>query len=196
MICAAVLMVNGLMGQAYYPAKSMKPDTSAPGGFATSEFAAVANGAKTPKSVVSLALSEKGVRVTLENSSQSDLWFDAADSNIRGWLEAKVAGSWKPIQFHMWSTCGNSFHKVCLEPGYHWSYDVDLPKGDYTTTVRFAVAEPQPLGGGGRNPRGILRSQEIEVSLDQRIFTLPERYASDSHVTGEIPTLMPKRMGL
>lgn len=101
------------MGPARYYAGSNLPDPQAAGGYGTSD--------RLPVRITDRALLGNSARPVLSrtgsvftlwvvNGGTQPTWFRAADSNILGWLEARDAsGKWKPIEFHQWYSCGNSY---------------------------------------------------------------------------------------
>ncbi len=130
------------MIQALYPAGSLKPDTVSPGGNASSP--------NMPHPIKGRRLGEKsfganlteaegGVKIEFWNSTDQDEWMRAADGNMLGWLEALDGKDWKPIEYHPWSDCGNSFHRVVLPSGYAWDYTKVVPRGDWRTLVRWVA---------------------------------------------------------
>lgn len=180
------------MEEARYPAASTKPDTTAPGGFGGSENFPVANDATTAESFLSLKRVGERVEVTVSNSETPDLWIQAADSNLRGWLEARVGDEWKPIQYHQWSTCGNSYHSVFLPVGHHWTYSVAVPKGSLKTEVRFALLTTRYES----ESKGLEYSKPIVMSLSPLVLKLSaERAASYRvHQDWTVPTLVLREM--
>ncbi|MBX3115394.1 MAG: hypothetical protein KF836_12580 [Fimbriimonadaceae bacterium] len=175
------------MSRATYPAGSTKEDPTAIGGFGTSNLLPTKNNSKTPKEFLTLAVVQGAVNVTISNLDQPDLWLPAADSNLRAWLEVQDGDTWKPAQFQYWASCGNSYHKVFLEQGFHHQYKVEIPVGDWKTNMRFALMTMDS------KPK---YSKPISVSTAKTIMQLdPEKateYKVDTRWT--IPTLLPKDM--
>lgn len=175
------------MSSAHYPAGSTKPDTTAIGGFGTSDKFPVKNDSATPKEFLTLVASKGALIVTIANHNQPDLWLPAADSNLRGWLEVQDGDTWKPAQYQMWASCGNSYHKVFLEQGSHLQYKVEVPTGAWATNMRFAFMSLDSKPN---------YSKPIPVSISKTIMQLdPEKareYKVDTRWT--IPTLLPKDM--
>ncbi|MBN8689226.1 MAG: SMP-30/gluconolactonase/LRE family protein [Armatimonadetes bacterium] len=126
---------------AQYPAQSMLEDTKALGGFAVSNHAAaVADKGTVPagKLAVQLKRLPSSIEVRIVNGTSSPFWFDAADSNILGWMEARDEdGEWAPIEYFNWISCGNSYHRVALKTGYQWKYSRPMPAGGPKTRVRW-----------------------------------------------------------
>ncbi len=163
------------MQQAVYLASSPIADPTAPGGFGTTD--------NLPRSVTDKSLLANGARATLRkvdggftvhltNGGRADVWFEAADSNVMAWLEAKdVQGNWRPIQWKHWYTCGNSFHRVALTSGYGWSWRVEMPSGLFTTKVRWRASWN----------KSETISNEIEVGIPPQRFSLGDELAK-THV--------------
>ncbi len=188
----AVLSTAGEMGmgQANYPAASMVKDEVSPGGFGTSENLPRRNDALTPKEFLTLVRRGETIDVTIANHENRNLWINAADSNLRGWLEAKVDGQWKAIEFHRWSDCGNSYHRVNLPVGYHWTFSPTVPVGAMKTEVRFALMTNQNRSRE-MEPN---YSASISVNLDPGVFRLSKDIAAQYEIKTDwvVPTLMPK----
>lgn len=130
------------MIQARYPAGSLKKDTVSPGGNSeSSNMPRLIKGKRIPVNALSATISETdgGVSIDFLNTSNQDEWMRAADGNMLGWLEALDGKEWKPIEYHQWSFCGNSYHRVVLPAGYEWNYTKILPKGEWRTMVRWVV---------------------------------------------------------
>lgn len=161
--------------QARYPAASLKADTQALGGFGESKNFPKPRQVKSKlqsKLSIQLQPNDFGLTVRLFNASQKDEWLRAADGNMMAWLEAEDKGEWKPIEYHMWYTCGNSFHQVVLPPGYEWTYERPLPKGSWKTKVRWVV---QQSGG-------LLKSDPIEMSIASTRTRLTPAEATKSEI--------------
>jgi hypothetical protein len=130
------------MIQALYPAGSLKKDTISPGGNAeSSNMPQPIRGRKLVMKALfaNLSQTDDGVKIEFWNSTDQDEWMRAADGNMLAWLEALDGNEWKPIEYHNWSDCGNSFHRVVLPAGYEWTYNKILPRGDWRTFVRWVA---------------------------------------------------------
>jgi hypothetical protein len=174
------------MLQAFYPAGSMKHDTVSPGGNAeSSNMPHLLVGVQKVKALyANLSAVDGGVRIDLRNSSGQDEWMRAADGNMLAWLEALDGKDWKPIEYHHWVDCGNSFHRVVLPPGYEWTYLKVLPKGDLKTLVRW-VAVKEKLK---------VTSNMISIYIPRTRTSIPPGIAGQFDITNNsFPILMPKR---
>jgi len=129
------------MNFAQYPAKSMLEDTKALGGFGTSDHAAtVADKGTVPAGKIAIQLKRlpKSIEVRIVNGAPDPFWFDAADGNILGWMEARdEEGDWAPIEYFHAITCGNSYHRIALNTGYQWNFSRPMPAGGPKTRVRW-----------------------------------------------------------
>ncbi|MCO5298101.1 MAG: hypothetical protein M9921_14730 [Fimbriimonadaceae bacterium] len=153
------------MQPAVYRAGSV-PDPLAAGGYGASDNA--------PKPMWDKRLLAEGPKATLTpgrdqliltvtNGSKTDIWFHAADSNLLGYLEAKDArGVFRPIQYHQWYTCGNSYHRVGLPPGTGWTFSVMPSPGTFHSTVRWRY----------RHQGSDLVSNELRQSISLTAFDL------------------------
>jgi len=130
--------------QARYPAGSIKQDPLAPGGNSESSNMPklMTSKARLQKTLgVELTPTDAGVNVRIFNASNGEEWLRAMDGNMMGWLEALDGKDWKPIEYHMFADCGNSYHRVVLPPNYEWTFQRIVPKGNWQTQVRFVVLE-------------------------------------------------------
>jgi hypothetical protein len=135
-----------------------------------------------------LSKAEKGLDLEIANGGASEAWLRAGDSNILGYLQAKDAnGTWRPIEFHYWMTCGNSFHRVQLPIGQAWTFAISLPSVGSVTQIRWHYQSGQAE----------LNSNVVEVLLPATRFQLPPTFEDSQElaITGDYPILMPKRRG-
>lgn len=179
------------MGHATYMAASDLQDTQAPGGFGKNDRKPIAihdpailgNAARAV-----LCRSTTGFTIWLVNGGRKPAWFRAADGNILGWLEAKdKAGRWKPIEYHYWYSCGNSYHRVATLPGRGWRFEVSVPTGKHPTVVRWRMADFE---------REYFVSNEVAASIPIERFDLGPKLQKESALQTKwvVPTLMPKSM--
>lgn len=156
---------NRYMRMGTYIAGSALKDPEALGGFAVSDNlpreindkTLLGNGPKATLKVV-----DGGLTLTLTNGGRQDSWFDAGDSKILAWLEARdVHGDWQPIEYKPWYSCGNSFHRVGLPSGFGWTWRIEMPKGLFTTKVRWRYSI-----------KSLLLSNEVEVGIPPQRFRL------------------------
>ena len=151
-ISALLVMTQaGSMSPANYCAKSDLPDTQAAGGFAVAgspswTLADVNVKAEDLTLTVqkNVCCGTKGAEcpqiVLLANGGKDPIWLPASDSRLQIGRESKdEAGVWRPIEFRVPSTCGNSRHRVALLPGRAWVWDVPTTTGPFTTECRYVL---------------------------------------------------------
>jgi hypothetical protein len=194
MMIAATLLATVIqpayMQHAIYPAGSLIKDTRSPGGNATSD--------NFPKQFAPgrhthfLTLNRQGekINITIANDRNETIWLRAADGNLLAWLEAKEGNTWRPIQWHHWITCGNSYHQVALQTLYSFKYQPTIPTGSLKTEVRFVLYQMNE--GGSAKPT---YSHSVETSIDPNLFKLdPKQYPKEEVTTEWVtPTLRPKQ---
>ncbi len=180
---------TAFMVQAFYPAGSLQKDPTEPGGHSVSSNMPVPMTFKSRMQrslAVDLTPTKSGIAVRLFNASQTDEWLPAADGNLFGWLEALDGKVWRPIEYHMWYTCGNSFHRVVLPAAYQWTFDRPIAKGSWKTQVRWVLSR-----GNSR-----LESPSIELNIPPTRTTLTPAMAAQNQVAMQgTPTLVPKSDG-
>ncbi len=82
----------------------------------------------------------KGFKVLLLNETPDVVWFSATDSRLSVVREAMdQSGEWKPIEALPGSSCGNSYHRVALEPNQYWSFSAPAYAGEFLTKMRFRL---------------------------------------------------------
>lgn len=173
------------MGPARYGAASGLADAFALGGNGVSENASKPVSDKSlledgPKAV--LKASGDRLVLTLTNGSNKELWFHAADGNLLGTLEAKdQRGVFRPVQYHPWYSCGNSFHRVALMPRHGWTFGVDSHLGTLKTLVRWRY----------RRDGSDLVSNELARSISPTAFEIEPRLRAEHELwlTGDYPVL-------
>lgn len=85
----------------------------------------------------------RGYSLYLVNDGVKTEEFSAADSNIGIFCEAlALDGTWKPIDRRPNYFCGNSYHRVFLDPNKCWKITVPEYTGDYETRVRYRLERP------------------------------------------------------
>ena len=174
-LLAAVVALAGSMAPAHYTAKSDLIDTECAGGWSTST--------NTSWTMADVAVEAKGLKLfvkknsccgpsgdctnilVLANGTGADVWLKASDSRLDIGREARDReGVWHPIEYRMQSTCGNSFHKVALQAGRAWVWDVPASSGAAKTMCRYVLH-------GLEKP---VYSGEFEASVSLTDFQLPE----------------------
>ncbi|HEY1547964.1 MAG TPA: hypothetical protein VGG28_09090 [Kofleriaceae bacterium] len=98
--------------------------------------------------LVVLALSDQarafgpfdGFRVIVANASRATIVFPATDSALAMVAEARdPSGAWKPIEQLPNSWCGNSYHRMALQPGTLWEVVAPHYDGDFATKLRLRI---------------------------------------------------------
>lgn len=181
---------GNFISPARYIAGSRVHDTRAPGGFGSSDRFPVAVADRrmlfsVPKAF--LKAESGGFDIWLTNGGKSTAWFHAADSNLRAVLEAKDArGQWRPIEFHYWASCGNSYHRVALGQNEGWNFKVVVPKGPLRTQVRWHLY----------NNETDLFSNGVDAGIPRERFELSPEMAKGQRLRFDwgVPTLVPKGM--
>lgn len=179
------------MQHAAYPAGSLVEDTEAPGGFGTSDnFPKQFTPGRYPN-LLTISRTDEKISIAIANQTNETLWFRAADGNLIAWLEAKDGNTWKPIQYHNWYTCGNSYHRVALQTLRVFTYSIPIPTGSLKTEVRFAIS--QSSSEGTNKP---LYSHTIETTINPNLFKLDPEKFTDQKLTTEwvTPTVVPKSL--
>jgi hypothetical protein len=177
---------NKYMAPACYPAASAKEDPMAVGGHsvATNKPRPLGN-ARVPGAVdlyLSPTAREAGLMAQLRNGTANEEWFRAADGNLQAYLEAKdESGAWRPVQFHHWAWCGNSWHRVLLPARHYWSFLIPMPKGSFKTRLRLRL----------KNEDYVLTSNEVEAQIPKEKFKLAPELAKTHRIHQDwgVPTL-------
>ena len=172
---------------AHYPAGSPVEDPNALGGHGTSTNLPVTIARDELKGrglTAFLAESKQGVALFLGNDLESS-WIPAADGNILGYLEAKNAkGVWKPIQYHMWYWCGNSYHRVQIPAHRQLNWFAPIQHGSLKTKVRWRLNREE----------GDIVSNEVTFYMAPERFSLPSALVKEHVIElgGRFPILKPK----
>jgi len=145
------------MLRGYFFAASQIEDDAAPGGFGGSDnlsspYEPILYGEHLPLMLVAFPRNEvpfreeyQGMEVILVNTSGEVQAFNAADSRLPIVREALAPeglegeGEWQPIEYLPSSFCGNSYHRVFLEPRHQWSFSAPVYDGTVETQMRFAL---------------------------------------------------------
>jgi hypothetical protein len=163
------------MLEGYFRAGSAIRDEEALGGFeGSNNFPRELDRKLTPDTLSLVALPEEalpfspgvaGFRVILANTTSRVLAFEASDSVLNVLREALDAdGDWKPIEHLPQSFCGNSFHRVYLQPGHQWTFVAPVYHGPFETKMRFVLFR-------GQEPP--LYSNEFSGFIDLQQFVPP-----------------------
>jgi hypothetical protein len=85
----------------------------------------------------------KAFKVMLVNETKSTAEFEAQDFRINIVREARdAAGRWRAIEYLPNSWCGNSYHRLYLRPGHHWTFHAPVYQGPFRTQMRFVLDQP------------------------------------------------------
>jgi hypothetical protein len=110
----------------------------------------------------------KGMRVVLVNPTTHTLAFRASDSRLELVQEAlDEHGEWRAIESLPRSWCGNSYHRVFLEPDQFFAFPAPRYRGSFETRLRFRLDV--------RDGAPIL-SNEFEGSVHPAQFDVDEPY--------------------
>ena len=182
--------LKGTMQPARYPAASPIADTQALGGHGTSNNFPKPIGDKLGAAgKLSVVLSHKDAMITvaIRNRNSKEEWLPAHDGNLIGHLEARYGnGAWRPIEYHMWASCGNSRHRVAVPSSQGFTYNVAILAGKTVAQVRWTIQRE-----GAK-----LVSNTLDVPLQASKFDLPAELAKDKRVHTEwgYAALAPKGM--
>jgi hypothetical protein len=103
------------------------------------------------------------------NRTEKTLDFSACDSALYIVQEAfDSTGQWRALERFPDTFCGNSFHRVFLEPNEYWEFFALQRDGRFKTKLRFRL-EPggeRGIAAGG----GAVYSNEYDGSIDRAAF--------------------------
>jgi len=150
--CRNTVSVNSHFAASCYAGSKIQ-DGDALGGFGKSE-----NFPRDVSSAAASALTEcyllaepnvptelgvfRGMRLVLVNPTDATKGFDASDSCLYLFQEAKNgAGEWEQLDSMIESDCGNSFHRVFLAKKQFWEFPVFRFDGDVRTKLRFKLTD-------------------------------------------------------
>lgn len=157
-----------------YPVGSRIEDPKALGGFGPCDnlpkkLAGMEWGAKGSISIVAFPeepvayFKSRGFALRVINRSGDTVRFTACDSKLLLVREALADdGTWKEIESPPIAICGNSFHRVFLEPGEYWEFPAREYDGETKTKLRFRLDQ-----GGGRP---VIYSDEFEGRINAGQF--------------------------
>ena len=78
-----------------------------------------------------------GYQLFISNATADTIKFNAQDSRLYMKLQAQNEnGEWKDIEYLPNSWCGNSYHKIELEPKAFWSFTIPNYHGENQTKIR------------------------------------------------------------
>jgi hypothetical protein len=111
----------------------------------------------------------KAILLRLVNRTEKTVDFAACDSSLYIVQEALDSkGQWKALERFPETGCGNSFHRVFLEPDEFWEFFALPRAGSFKTRLRFRLE----LGGESGIAAGgsALYSNEYEGGIDPSAF--------------------------
>lgn len=122
-----------------------------------------------------------GYKVFVANLSSDTLFFDAQNSHLDMSMQAiDSSGKWRDIEHLSSSWCGNSYHKLALDPNFFWTFTTPQYKGVFKT--RFRLALDYTLTSTRTKKEDILTiySNEWTGSVNPSQFWRKKGYASDN----------------
>lgn len=115
-------------------------------------------------------------QLLLINRSESTVRFAARDSQLYLCLQAQdTDGKWVSLEGPPRGTrprdCGNSYHRVPLNPGEYWRFSVKVPTGQHETRFRYVV-DPGIGRSMGARPGGTrIVSEEFPGTIDPQVLS-------------------------
>jgi hypothetical protein len=107
-------------------------------------------------------------KLYIYNTTGDTVKFEAQDSRLYMKLQAQDKdGIWKDIEYLPSSWCGNSYHKIRLEPNAFWSFNIPNYKGEFPTQIRAQLAY---IDGQNDQKTKIVYSNSIEGSINPGQF--------------------------
>jgi HEAT repeat protein len=180
-----------------YPAGSRIKDDKAPGGFGPCDNWPKNLGDKTWGDAGKIALvafpdepvgyfKHQGVGVRLINRSAKRAAFAASDSCIYLLQEARdEKGVWREIETSPGASafCGNSFHRVFLEPNQYWEFKGRRYAGPMKTKIRFRL----DLGGENDDGASIVSNEFDGAIAPAQLRRAPGRAGVRHALSSEAP---------
>jgi hypothetical protein len=160
-----------------YPVGSLITDRDAPGGFGPCDNYPMDLAGKDWGTAGTISLvafpdesvayfKNRGIALRLVNRTRDVAGFGACDSCLGIVREALAAdGRWRAVESRQEAICGNSFHRVFLEPDQYWEFPARVYQGALKTRIRFRL-EP----GAGVAP---IFSNEFEGEIAPAQFAVP-----------------------
>lgn len=174
------------MAPARYPATSLIEDPEAPGGHGVAEGFPPTPLDRRLEGGLRLVIEpqENQLHLRIQNGGQP-VWLSATDGNLSAWMELRDGDTWKPAEYHMWATCGNSYHRVVLPSQHEFTFLRVLPGGRWSTQARFGVKVGEE----------VVYSNAVPVRTTRNRLLLNPDLAREHEVHTEwtVPTLVPRR---
>lgn len=118
-----------------------------------------------PTRRVAFAQKYKGLSLRLVNGTEQRVAFRASDSRLSIVQEARdEKGEWREIEYLPQSFCGNSYHRVFLDPGDCWTFAAPRYEGRMKTKLRFKLTMAHEA----------IYSDEFDGSINPEQFTVKQ----------------------
>jgi hypothetical protein len=165
--------------QGWYFVGSKLNDDEAPGGFGPCDNLPKDCADNEPGRAGQLALiaypgeivefnERKWLRLRLVNRTEKVVAFSACDSQLFLVEEALDRdGRWRTLERFPESICGNSFHRVFLEPEQYWDLSALPREGSFKTKLRFRLEKGDKAIAEGA---GTIYSNEFDGSISRSSF--------------------------
>ena len=115
-----------------------------------------------------------GYRIFVSNRTGDTTKFNAQDSRLYMKMQAQnEKGEWKDIEYLPRSWCGNSYHKLELEPNAYWKFIIPKYHGKLQTKLR---AELMYIDKGNPENQKFIYSNIISGSINPGQFRNKETY--------------------
>lgn len=109
-----------------------------------------------------------GYKLFISNTTGDTIAFNAQDGRLYVRLQAQdTDGKWKDIEYLPSSWCGNSYHRLKLEPNAYWSFTIPGYKGAIPTHIR---ARLEYIDKNNRNKDKVVYSNIIGGSVNPGQF--------------------------
>lgn len=109
-----------------------------------------------------------GHKIFIANSTKDTIRFNAQDSRLYMKMQAQTEnGQWKDIEYLPNSWCGNSYHKIELEPNAYWVFKIPSYFGEFKTKIR---AELRYIDPSNPKKEKLLYSNTIYGSINPGQF--------------------------
>jgi hypothetical protein len=169
------------MNRGYFYAYSTPKNTEADysGGWATSpNKPKIITDIKFPNNSLSITIDTNnidrfandffGFNLFISNTTIDTVKLNAQDSRLYMKLQAQNSkGEWKDIEYLPSSWCGNSYHKIELEPNAFWKFTIPNYNGEFQTKIR---AELRYIDNDNLKTEKVVYSNIINGSINPGQF--------------------------
>ncbi|RZJ65874.1 MAG: hypothetical protein EOO50_12195 [Flavobacterium sp.] len=114
---------------------------------------------------VSLSKKFNGYKLYIVNASDKIVELEASDSRLPAVAQVFLNNKWQDIEYLPSSWCGNSYHKVFIEPNQYWEFEVPKFSGKLQTKLRYKLEISE-----GK----FIYSNEIKASVNKKQLTAKE----------------------